>query len=93
MAIALQKASTLTCNDIALRGQFDRALWARSGSMFVGRFLTDVTRVEATTSAAINIEKIDGKLIGPVTARHCGTISLRSESNQVLVTSEAENTD
>ena len=76
MAIALQKASTFTCNDIKLRGEFEYCLWASSGSMFVGRFLTDVGRIEATTGANISIEKIDGKLIGPVKAKHCGTVSL-----------------
>lgn len=76
MAIALQKASTLTCNDIELRGKFKRTIWASSGSMFVGRFLTDITRVEADTSASINIEKISGKIIGPVTARRCATVAL-----------------
>ncbi len=75
-AIALQKASTFTCNDIELRGEFDYCMWASSGSMFVGRFLTDVGRIEATTGANINIEKIDGQLSGPVIAKHCGTISL-----------------
>lgn len=76
MAIALQKASTFTCNDIELRGEFDYCMWASSGSMFVGRFLTDVGRIEATTGANINIEKIDGKLIGPVIAKHAARISL-----------------
>jgi hypothetical protein len=76
MAIALQKASTFTCNDIELRGRFDYCLWASSGSMFVGRFLTDVGRIEATTGANINIEKIDGELIGPVIAKHAARISL-----------------
>jgi len=76
MAIALQKASTFTCNDIELRGKYDYCLWASSGSMFVGRFKTDVGRIEATTGANINIEKIDGKLIGPVEAKHTGTVSL-----------------
>jgi hypothetical protein len=76
MAIALQKASTFTCNDIELRGKFDYCLWASSGSMFVGRFLTDVGRIEATTGATINIEKIDGQLIGPVIAKHAARISL-----------------
>lgn len=76
MAIALQKASTFTCNDIELRGQFDRAVWATSGSMFVGRFLTDMGRVEAITGANINIEQIKGKFIGPAEASHCGRISL-----------------
>ena len=76
MAIALQKASTFTCNDIALDGEFEYCLWASSGSMFVGRFLTDVGRIEATTGANINIEKIDGELIGPVVAKHCATVSL-----------------
>jgi len=76
MAIALQKASTFTCNDIELRGKFDYCLWASSGSMFVGRFLSDVGRIEATTGANINIEKIDGRLIGPVIAKHAARISL-----------------
>ena len=76
MAVALQKASTFTCNALELRGKFEYCLWATSGSMFVGRFLTDVGQVEATTGANINIEKIDGKLLGPAVAKHCGTISL-----------------
>ncbi len=75
-AIALQKASTLTCNDIELRGLFRTTIWASSGSMFVGRFLTDVTRVHATTGASINIEAVDGQIIGPVSAEHCGVVSL-----------------
>jgi len=76
MAIALQKASTFTCNDIELRGRYEQALWASSGSMFVGRFKSDVGRIEATTGANINIEQIDGKLIGPVVAKHAARISL-----------------
>lgn len=75
-AIALQKVSTFTCNDIELRGTYEYCLWASSGSMFVGRFLTDVGRVEATTGANINIEEVRGKIVGPVVARRCGTISL-----------------
>lgn len=76
MAIALQKASTLTCNDIELRGTFRRSLWASSGSMFVGRFRTDVSDVEADTSAQINIEALDGKIRGAVTAKRCAVVSL-----------------
>ena len=55
-AILLQKASTLTCNDIELRGAFDEALQAMSGSMFVGRFVSDVPAVSATTGASVNLE-------------------------------------
>jgi hypothetical protein len=76
MAIALQKASTLTCNDIELRGRFGRTLWASSGSMFVGRFLSDVTDIVADTAARINIERIDGNVRGAVTATRCATIAL-----------------
>lgn len=76
MAIALQKASTLTCNAVELRGKYDYCLWASSGSMFVGRFNGDVGRVEATTGANINIERIDGQLTGPVSAKHAARISL-----------------
>jgi hypothetical protein len=76
MAIALQKASTLTCNDIELRGNFGKSLWASSGSMFVGRFRTDVSNIEADTSAQINIEALDGKIRGAVTAKRCAVISL-----------------
>lgn len=76
MAIALQKASTFTCNDIELRGVFGKSIWASSGSMFVGRFLTDVNDISADTSAKINIEALGGKVRGNVTATHCGAVSL-----------------
>jgi hypothetical protein len=76
MAIALQKASTFTCNDIELRGVFRTTLWASSGSMFVGRFLTDVSDISADTSAKINVEALKGKIRGNVTAQHCGAVSL-----------------
>jgi hypothetical protein len=75
-AIALQKASTLTCNDIALDGEFEYAIWASSGSMFVGRFLTDIHKVEASTGAGIHIEKVAGEVLGPVTAKSGGVVSL-----------------
>ncbi|MCP3919566.1 MAG: DUF1565 domain-containing protein [bacterium] len=75
-AIALQKASTLTCNDIELVGEFEYALWATSGSMFVGRFLTDVPKLDARTGAGIHVEKIDGKLVGDAVVRSGGVISL-----------------
>ncbi|MEZ5966525.1 MAG: hypothetical protein R3F56_22000 [Planctomycetota bacterium] len=75
-AIALQKASTFTCNDIALDGTFEYSIWASSGSMFVGRFLGDVTKVRASTGAGIHIEKVGGKVVGPVEARSGGVVSL-----------------
>ena len=50
-AITLQKASTFTCNDIELDGKFRKTLWVMSGSMFVGRFLGDVSQIEAHTGA------------------------------------------
>ena len=75
-AIALQKASTFTCNDIALEGEFGHALWASSGSMFVGRFLGDVPKVEARTGASVHIEKVGGRFVGPAVARSGGLISL-----------------
>lgn len=75
-AIALQKASTFTCNDIDLDGTFRRALWASSGSMFVGRFLGDVTGLEASTGARILVEGIGGELIGPVEAKSAGIVAL-----------------
>ncbi len=76
MAIALQKASTFTCNDIELRGRFEYCIWASSGSMFVGRFLTDLGQIEATTGASVNVEAIKGKFAGPAIATRCGMISL-----------------
>jgi hypothetical protein len=75
-AIVLQKASTFTCNDIELKGTFTNAIKPMSGSMFVGRFLGDVPGLYATTGASINIESARGKIIGPVSARHAGIISL-----------------
>ena len=44
--------------------------------MFVGRFLSDVTEVDATTGAGIHIEKIQGELVGPVKARLARVVSL-----------------
>lgn len=76
MAIALQKASTFTCNAIELRGTYETCVFASSGSMFVGRFKCDVGAIDATTGSTVNIEHIDGKLIGPVAARHAARISL-----------------
>jgi hypothetical protein len=75
-AIALQKASTFTCNDIELKGEFETTLWASSGSMFVGRFLTDITKISASTSAQINIEDLQGKAHGEVSATRGGIVSL-----------------
>jgi hypothetical protein len=75
-AIVLQKASTLTCNDIEIRGACPNTLVASSGSMFAGRFLTDVAGLHATTSATINIEAVQGRIVGPVTATRGGVISL-----------------
>jgi len=75
-AIALQKASTFTCNDIELKGTFRKTVWAMSGSTFVGRFLGDVTRVEAHTGAGVHIEKVGGTIQGPLVASSGGTISL-----------------
>jgi len=75
-AITLQKASTFTCNDIELQGKFRKTLWAMSGSVFVGRFLTDVTRIEAHTGAVVCIEKIQGRVKGPVVATSGGMVSL-----------------
>lgn len=75
-AIALQKASTFTCNDLYLEGEFRTALWASSGSMFVGRFKGDVGRLEARTCATISVEKIVGKLRGAVDAQSGGVVSL-----------------
>jgi hypothetical protein len=75
-AITLQKASTFTCNDIELRGTFRKTLWVMSGSMFVGRFLGDVTLVEAHTGGAVHLEAVAGQVLGPVIATSGGTISL-----------------
>lgn len=75
-AVALQKASTLTCNELELTGKFERALWASSGSMFVGSFVGEVGRLEASTGASIHVERSNGKVIGPVEAKSGGVVSL-----------------
>lgn len=85
-AIALQKSSTLTCNDIVLEGEFRKSLWVMSGSMFVGRFLTDVGKIETHTGASVHIEACKGEIRGPVVAKSGSVVSLpggrvvRSES-------------
>lgn len=75
-AIVLQKASTLTCNDIEIRGHCPNTLVASSGSMFVGQFKGDVAGVSATTGATINIEAVEGRIAGSVSATRGGVISL-----------------
>jgi hypothetical protein len=75
-AIVLQKASTLTCNDIQIRGTCRNTVEAMSGSMFVGRFLTDVSGVSASTGATINLEAVQGQIVGPISTGSGGLISL-----------------
>lgn len=75
-AIALQKASTFTCNDIVLQGEFGKAIWAMSGSMFVGRFLSDVGRIEAHTGASVHVEGCKGELRGPIETTTGAVVSL-----------------
>lgn len=74
-AIALQKASTFTCNDIELSGEFEYAMWASSGSMFCGRFLTDVSKLDARTGAQILVEAIKGE-VKEVVVRSGGLVAL-----------------
>jgi hypothetical protein len=54
-AIVLQKASTLTCNDIELQGTFKGALTAMSGSVFFGAFRGGISGVVADAGASIHI--------------------------------------
>lgn len=74
-AIALQKSSTLFCNDLELSGTFEYALWASSSSNFTGSFLGDIGRIEARTAASVCLERIHGKLIGPLEAKSGATIT------------------
>lgn len=78
-AIALQKASTFTCNDIELVGEFENTIWASSGSMFVGRFLGDVTKVQAKTGAQVLIEDLAGEFKGPAIVESGGLISVNGK--------------
>ena len=75
-AIALQKSSTFTCNDIVLDGEFRKTIWAMSGSMFVGRFSSKVTGIEAHTGASVHVEACKGEIKGPVTADSGAVVSL-----------------
>jgi hypothetical protein len=76
-AIVLQKASTLTCNDIELRGTFKGALTGMSGSMFVGAFRGDIPTVGASTGASIHIVQMKNRgKIGSVSATSGAVISL-----------------
>jgi len=75
-AIVLQKASSFFCNDVELKGAFRRAAWAMSGSMLLAGFIGTVGAIEADTGAHIAVERIEGKLEGPVVARRCGSVAL-----------------
>jgi hypothetical protein len=81
-AIALQKASTFTCNDVHLEGEFETTLWASSGSMFVGSFHGEITRLDANTGAGIHLERLRGEFKGKARARAAGVITLPDRTIQ-----------
>jgi hypothetical protein len=75
-AIVLQKASTLFCNDVEIRGVVRTAIWAMSGSMGLAGFVGDAPAIRATTGAHITVEKVGGTLVGPVEATRGASIDL-----------------
>jgi hypothetical protein len=75
-AIVLQKASTLMCNDIELKGAYRWTVTATTGSVFLGGFLGAVGGIEADTGAHVTVERAGGKLSGPFEVRRCATIAL-----------------
>lgn len=74
--IVLQKASTLYCNDIEMRGKPKYTLLASSGSNFVGGVVGDVLSVHADTGATIHIGRCTGSLKGPFRVSRGGRLSL-----------------
>jgi hypothetical protein len=75
-AIVLQKASTLFCNDVEIRGQVRHPLLAMSGSVLLVGIDGDLGETFATTCASIIIEKCTGRLIGPVKETKYGQVVL-----------------
>jgi hypothetical protein len=75
-AIVLQKASTLMCNDVELKGTYRWAVSAMSGSVFIGGFVGDLGGVEADTGAHVTVERVGGKPVGPFEAHRCASIAL-----------------
>jgi hypothetical protein len=75
-AIVLQKASTLFCNDIEVRGKPGAAIVAYSGSVFVGGFLGNLGKIAATTGASVHVTKCTGDVVGPLEATRSARITL-----------------
>lgn len=75
-AIVLQKASSFFCNDVALTGAFRWALTAMSGSTLLAGIVGDAHGIEADTGARIIVERVGGKITGPVEARRSAVIVL-----------------
>jgi hypothetical protein len=75
-AIVIQKASTLFCNDVEIRGQVRHPLLAMSGSVLLVGINGDLGETFATTCASIIIEKCTGRLIGPVKETKYGQVVL-----------------
>jgi hypothetical protein len=75
-AIVLQKASTLFCNDVEIRGQVRHPLLAMSGSVLLVGIDGDLGETFATTCASIIIEKCTGRVIGPVKETKYGQVVL-----------------
>jgi hypothetical protein len=64
--IVLQKASTFFCNDVTFEGNIQRGLSAMSGSTLLAGIVGDLPGAEARSGATIIVEKVTGKVTGPV---------------------------
>lgn len=74
--IVLQKASSLFADDVKIEGRLERSLIAMSGSHLHVRVQGDLEEIVADTGATIVVQKLDGRLIGPVRERAAGRVVL-----------------
>lgn len=74
-AIVLQKASSLMCNDVELKGVFTWAVSAMSGSVCIVGFDGEAGAIEADTGAHVTVEKLRGEA-KRVEVRHGASVSV-----------------
>jgi hypothetical protein len=90
-AIVLQKASSLFCNNVEIRGEVSQHLLAMSGSFLLVGINGDLGETLATTYSCIIIESCTGRLMGPFKKTKFGQIVL-PDANETAKTPPKDGT-
>ena len=78
----LQKSSSFYGTDVEIQGDIAKPLVAMSGSNMVIGVDGDLREVSSTTGATIVIEKLTGRLVGPVRESKAGRVIVSARQKQ-----------